>query len=129
MPEPRRVASVAYPLLAMLALPPRAPALALPPWLRVRCAWMATAKPQGMTGGGEVVREPTAGTALLIIDVQEAFDEPSWGPRNNAGAEANIARLLAAWRRAGRPVFHVRHLNTAAGSLFHPTRPAAGSRR
>jgi len=63
--------------------------------------------------------------ALLIVDVQEAFDEPRWGQRNNRNAEANIARLLEAWRRAGRPVFHVRHLNFASGSSFHPNAPGS----
>ena len=34
--------------------------------------------------------------ALLVIDVQMAIDDPKWGPRNNPGAEAAIAALLAA---------------------------------
>jgi len=68
---------------------------------------------------------PAANAALLIIDVQEAFDEPRWGPRNNPDAEANVARLLGAWREAGRPIFHVRHLNHTRGSSFHPDAPGS----
>ena len=67
----------------------------------------------------------TATTALVIIDVQDAFDDPSWGHRNNPEAEANVARLLGAWRQAGLPIFHVRHLNRTPGSLFHPDAPGS----
>jgi nicotinamidase-related amidase len=34
-------------------------------------------------------------TALLVLDVQKAFDDPAWGARNNPNCEANIATLLA----------------------------------
>lgn len=61
--------------------------------------------------------------ALIVIDVQQAFDDPSWGPRNNPGAEANVATLLAAWRNTRRPIFHVQHRSPRPQSLFHPERP------
>ncbi len=64
-------------------------------------------------------------TALIIIDVQEAFDEPRRSRRNNRDAEANVARLLSAWRAAGRPLVHVRHLNLTPGSSFHPDAPGS----
>jgi nicotinamidase-related amidase len=47
--------------------------------------------------------------ALVLIDVQQGFDDGSWGRRNNPEAESNIARLLTAWRGTQRPVFHVHH--------------------
>ena len=35
-------------------------------------------------------------TALIVIDVQKAIDDPRWGRRNNPQAEENIARLIDA---------------------------------
>jgi len=61
--------------------------------------------------------------ALLIIDVQQAIDHPSWGPRNNPQAEANIAALLAAWRATVRPIYHVRHDSTEPQSHYRPHQP------
>jgi nicotinamidase-related amidase len=59
--------------------------------------------------------------ALMIIDVQQAMDQPEWGgPRNNPQMEANIVRLLAAWRDSERPVYHVRHDSTFATSPYRP---------
>lgn len=60
---------------------------------------------------------------LLIIDVQQGFDEPMWGNRNNPQAEENIARLLAAWRKTNHPVFHVQHLSLSPTSPLHATHP------
>ncbi len=62
-------------------------------------------------------------TALLIIDVQYAIDHPKWGQRNNAGAEANMAKFLAAWREQGMPVFHIRHDSREEGSPYAPGQP------
>jgi nicotinamidase-related amidase len=62
-------------------------------------------------------------TALILIDVQRAFDDPSWGKRNNPAAESNVLKLLTAWRHAHLPIIHVHHRNTAVGSLFNPEDP------
>ena len=47
--------------------------------------------------------------ALLVIDVQRGFDDPEFGPRDNPDAEANIAKLIATWRRRGDPIVFVQH--------------------
>jgi hypothetical protein len=61
--------------------------------------------------------------ALLLIDVQQGFEDVKWGIRNNPHCETNIARLLADWRRNGRPVTHVQHRSTKPDS---PLRPELG---
>ena len=62
--------------------------------------------------------------ALLIIDVQQAIDDHSWGDdRNNLGAEANIARLQARWRARGWPMVHVKHVSHEALSTYRPGQP------
>ncbi len=64
--------------------------------------------------------------ALVIIDLQAAIDHPKWlvhGGRNNPEAESNIARLLAAWRRSGAPIYHVRHDSRFADSPYRPGQP------
>jgi nicotinamidase-related amidase len=62
------------------------------------------------------------GPALIVIDVQRAFDEweASGKRRNNPDALARIVDLLTAFRGSGLPVFHIRHEGTRPGSSFLP---------
>ena len=66
------------------------------------------------------VKELPRDSALIVVDVQRAFDDPAWGERNNPRAERNIAELLSAWRAARRSLVHVRHRNREPGGRFHP---------
>lgn len=43
--------------------------------------------------------------ALIIIDVQEAFQLSYWGERNNLFAEENMRILLAEWRKGNDQFF------------------------
>ena len=60
---------------------------------------------------------------LLVIDVQQAMDDPARGERNNPEFERNLAAVLAAWRERGGPVIHIRHESTDGGQ-FIPGTPA-----
>jgi Amidases related to nicotinamidase len=62
-------------------------------------------------------------TALIIIDVQKAIDNPSWsqyGVRNNLNAEKNMAEILSLWRKSERHIFHVKHESTEPNSTYRP---------
>ncbi|RDW15033.1 cysteine hydrolase family protein [Oceanobacillus chungangensis] len=58
--------------------------------------------------------------ALIIVDVQKAFDDKKWGERNNLMAEKNISRILTLWREKGWKVIHIQHKSDSPNSLFHP---------
>lgn len=61
-------------------------------------------------------------TALLLIDVQQGFDQQSYwgGRRNNPDAEEKIADLLAQWRMQELPIIHVKHNSLTPGSPLRP---------
>ena len=61
--------------------------------------------------------------ALLLIDIQQAFNDPSWGQRNNHPAEINMAKLLVAWRENKFPVIHIQHSSNNSDSTLHASKP------
>lgn len=61
--------------------------------------------------------------ALILIDIQQGFNEPGWGQRNNPQLEANVATLLSAWRTQRRPIIHVQHMSQEPDSPLRPERP------
>lgn len=61
--------------------------------------------------------------ALMLIDVQKGLADASLGQRNNPDAEANMARLLAVWRKRQWPIVHIRHCSVEPGSTLRPELP------
>jgi nicotinamidase-related amidase len=67
---------------------------------------------------------PPHRTALVVVDVQRAFEDAAyWGRRNNPACEANVGRLIGAWRDAGEPIVFVRHDSDEPDSPLRPDRP------
>jgi nicotinamidase-related amidase len=65
---------------------------------------------------------------LIMIDVQQAFDDSRWGVRNQPRCEENVAALIGAWRTYRAPIVHVPEgLFRGDGIEFKPeAMPAAG---
>ena len=67
----------------------------------------------------------TKETALIVIDLQEAMraDRDAGYPWANPDAPQTAGRILAAFRAAGLPVWHVHHNGTDPADGFHPDNP------
>jgi len=64
-----------------------------------------------------------AQTVLLPVDMQQAFDGPSWPRRWNGAVDRNGQAILDAWRSRGLPVIHVKHDSIDPGSTLRPGQP------
>jgi nicotinamidase-related amidase len=75
-----------------------------------------------MSPGMHSMSKSPSHTALIIIDVQRAFDEweAAGKRRNNPEAIHRIVELLVAFRDRSIPIFHIRHEGTRQGSSFFP---------
>ncbi|MHB1500377.1 MAG: cysteine hydrolase family protein [Candidatus Dormibacteria bacterium] len=62
-------------------------------------------------------------SALVVVDVQRGFEDPAFGARNNPQCEANVGRLIGAYRRQGQPVVFVAHDSDEPGSPLAPGTP------
>ncbi len=62
-------------------------------------------------------------TALIVIDVQRAIDEPQWDGKNNPDYQERIVTLLTLWRAKGWPVYHVKHNDPNPASTYHTYAP------
>ncbi|WP_336873998.1 hypothetical protein [Pseudomonas juntendi] len=51
----------------------------------------------------------TPSIPLIILDVQDAIDQPVWNGKSHPGYLSVIQRLLWHWRSSGWPVLHVKH--------------------
>jgi nicotinamidase-related amidase len=60
---------------------------------------------------------------LVVIDMQQAFDHPTWGTRWNTSLDSNGLTVLAAFRKAGLPIIHVRHDSIEPTSSLRPGEP------
>ncbi len=57
---------------------------------------------------------------LLPIDFQRVFDSKTWPRRWNHEVDARGLKLIETFRRAGRPIIHVRHDSVEPGSTMAP---------
>ena len=80
---------------------------------RGRAGDVAVRKITTMPDNGDLV-------ALLVIDVQQGFDDERWGRRNNLECEANVSSLITHFRSKGWPIVFVRHDSATPDSPLRP---------
>lgn len=64
-----------------------------------------------------------AASVLIVIDVQNGYLDPYWGPTNNPACEDNVRALLTRWRANEWPVVLVQHASSSASSPLRTGQP------
>ena len=60
---------------------------------------------------------------LIVLDVQDAIDQPVWDGKSNPDYISVIERLLKHWRENEWPVLHVKHDEPTPTSTYHTHGP------
>lgn len=63
---------------------------------------------------------------LIILDVQDAINQPVWNGKNNPNYIDAIEILLSTWRARKADVIHVKHDEANPGSSYHTHGPWNG---
>lgn len=72
----------------------------------------------------ENTTRPDAGPALIVIDLQDGFEDPAWGHTNSDNkCRDNCLALVAAFRASGLPIVLVRHDSPKPWSPLRPGQP------
>ena len=71
----------------------------------------------------------TPSIPLIILDVQDAIDQPVWNGKSHPGYLSVIQRLLWHWRTNAWPVLHVKHDEENPNSSFHVHGPWNGIKK
>ena len=57
------------------------------------------------------------------MSIDDSFEHPRWGRRNNPACDDNIAALVQDWARHDRPLVYVRHDSVNPTSPLHRSSP------
>jgi isochorismate hydrolase len=93
------------------------------PWLLIKntaahCAFIVRRRRQ--------MPEMPSPIPLIILDVQDAIDQPIWNGKSHPGYLSVIQRLLQFWRSNGWPVLHVKHDEKTPTSSYYAHGPWNG---
>ncbi len=76
-----------------------------------------------------MMKDQSGPIPLVILDVQEAIDQPNWEGKSNPGYLAVIQRLLEHWRSNDWPVIHVKHNERTPASSYYVHGPWNGIKK